>query len=85
MNRKRINDLVEPMKEGWLSLVYDYVMLIAIIIGTIPLFYREYRPLFLYFDLISGIIYMVDYVLRWMTCDLPEGLPGALAEMEAVR
>ena len=56
-------------------MVYDYVMLIAIIIGTIPLFYREYRPLFLYFDLISGIIYMVDYVLRWMTCDLRSDKP----------
>lgn len=75
MNRKRINDLVEPMKGGWLSLVYDYIMLIAIIIGTIPLFYREYRPLFVYFDLISGIIYMVDYVLRWMTCDLRSEKP----------
>ena len=63
------------MKEGWLSMVYDYVMLIAIIIGTIPLFYREYRPLFIYFDLISGIIYMVDYVLRWMTCDLRSDKP----------
>ena len=75
MNRKRINDLVEPMKGGWLSLVYDYIMLIAIIIGTIPLFYREYRPLFVYFDLISGIIYMVDYVLRWITCDLRSDKP----------
>ena len=75
MNRKKINDLVEPMKEGWLSLVYDFIMLIAIIIGTIPLFYREYRPLFVYFDLISGISYMVDYVLRWMTCDLRSDKP----------
>ena len=75
MNRKWINNMVEPMREGWLSKVYDFIMLIAIIIGTVPLLFREYRPLFLYFDLVSGIIYMVDYILRWMTCDLRTDKP----------
>ena len=75
MNRKWINDLVEPGKGGVLSQIYDCLMFVAIVLGTIPLLYREYRPLFLYFDLISGIIYMVDYVLRWMTCDLRSDKP----------
>ena len=75
MNRKWINDLVEPGKGGVLSQIYDCLMFVAIVLGTIPLLYREYRPLFIYFDLISGIIYMVDYVLRWMTCDLRSDKP----------
>ena len=75
VNRKWINDLVEPGKGGVLSQVYDCLMFVAIVLGTIPLLYREYRPLFIYFDLISGIIYMVDYVLRWMTCDLRSDKP----------
>lgn len=75
MDRKWINNLVEPMRDGWLSKIYDFVMLMAIVIGTIPLFYREYRPAFIYFDLISGIIYMVDYILRWLTCDLRSDRP----------
>ena len=31
--------------------------------------------MFLYFDVISGVIYMVDYLLRWLTCDLRSDKP----------
>ena len=75
VNRKWINDLVEPGKAGTLSQIYDYMMLVAIIIGTVPLLFREYRPLFWYFDIISGGIYLVDYLLRWITCDLRSKMP----------
>ncbi len=75
MNRKWINDLVEPRKEGVLSRTYDLVMLVAIVIGTVPLLFREQRPLFWYFDVISGAIYLVDYLLRWLTCDLRSDKP----------
>ena len=75
VNRKWINDLVEPGKGDVLSHVYDGLMLVAIIIGTVPLLFREYRPLFWYFDIISGVIYIVDYILRWMTCDLRSERP----------
>ena len=75
VNRKWINDLVEPGKAGTLSQIYDCLMLVAIVMGTIPLLFREYRLLFLYFDIFSGVIYMVDYLLRWMTCDLRSEKP----------
>ena len=67
--------MVEPRKPGVLSQVYDCLMLVAIAIGTVSLLFRDYRPLFLYFDIISGVIYMVDYLLRWMTCDLRSERP----------
>ena len=75
INRKWISDLVEPGKPGVLSQVYDCLMLVAIALGTVSLLFREYRPLFWYFDIISGVFYMVDYVLRWMTCDLRSERP----------
>lgn len=75
MNRKWISDLVEPRKSGTLSHVYDCIMIVAIVIGTVPLLFREQRPLFVYFDVISGVIYMVDYLLRWLTCDLRSDKP----------
>ena len=75
VNRKWISDLVEPGKPGVLSQVYDLLMLVAIALGTVSLLFREYRPLFLYFDIISGIIYIVDYILRWMTYDLRSEKP----------
>ena len=50
-------------------------MLVAIAMGTVPLLFRDYRPLFLYFDIFSGVIYMLDYLLRWTTCDLRSEKP----------
>ena len=75
VNRQWISDLVEPGKAGALSRVYDGLMLVAIALGTVPLLFREYRPLFWYFDIFSGIVYMVDYLFRWMTCDLRSEKP----------
>lgn len=75
INRKWISDLVEPGKAGTLSQVYDYLMFVAIVLGTLPLLFRVYRPLFWYFDIFSGVVYMVDYVLRWVTCDLRSDKP----------
>ncbi len=75
VNRKRINDLVEPGKGGVLSQLYDCLMFVAIILGTVPLLFREYRLLFWYFDIFSGVVYIVDYILRWITCDLRSDKP----------
>lgn len=75
VNRQWISDLVEPRKAGVLSRVYDGLMLVAIALGTVPLLFREYRPLFWYFDIFSSVIYIIDYLLRWMTCDLRSEKP----------
>ena len=75
ISRKWISDLVEPGKPGVISQVYDCLMLVAIALGTVSLLFREYRLLFWYFDIISGVVYIVDYLLRWMTCDLRSEKP----------
>lgn len=75
VNRKWISELVEPGEAGTLSQVYDCLMFVAIVVGTVPLLFRDYRPLFLYFDIFSAVVYMADYILRWMTCDLRSDKP----------
>ncbi len=68
--REEIYRLVEPRnKEMYASRIYDFVMLIAITIGILPLMFREQYKIFWYFDLISGICFIVDYILRWCTAD----------------
>ena len=68
--REKIHRLVEPRnKDNFASRVYDFVMLIAIAIGILPLMFRMQYELFWYFDLISGICFIVDYILRWCTAD----------------
>lgn len=68
--RKEIYRLVEPRnKENYASRLYDFVMLIVIAIGIFPLMFRTHYKIFWYFDLISGICFIVDYILRWFTAD----------------
>ncbi len=67
--RETIYGIIEPQNKKPFSGVYDMVMLLAIVIGIFPLMFRTHTKLFWYFDLISGVCFIVDYVLRWITAD----------------
>lgn len=70
--RQKIYSVVEPRyntNDGTVSRVYDWVMLVAIIIGIIPLMFREQTRLFYTFDIVSCGIFIIDYIMRWMTAD----------------
>ncbi len=68
--REKINYLIEPHKENKLSHWYDCVMLVAIAIGIFPLMFRTQFRLFWYFDIVSGLCFAIDYIFRWLTCDM---------------
>ena len=68
--REHIWDLLATRNDNLYSRIYDWVMLFAIVIGILPLIFREYHMIFWYFDLISGVCFLLDYLLRWMTADL---------------
>ncbi len=70
MTREYIKELIEPRNDSSYSRIYDWIMLAAIVVGIIPLLFREQSTLFWYFDLISGWCFVVDYLLRWITADL---------------
>ena len=67
--REYISTVIEPHNENKYSRVYDSLMLVAIVIGIYPLMFRHQTTLFWYFDLISGICFIIDYILRWITAD----------------
>ena len=70
LKREKLYRVVEPRnKENYSSRVYDIVMLIAIAMGILPLMFRTQVRLFWYFDLISAICFIIDYLLRWCTAD----------------
>lgn len=70
INRACIRELIEPKKGTLSSRMYDSIMLAAIVVGILPLMYREQPTLFWYFDLISGLCFLGYYLLRWITADL---------------
>ena len=68
--REKIYTVIEPRNDEYLaSKVYDAIMLIAIAIGIFPLMFRTHYWFFWWFDLISGVCFIIDYILRWSTAD----------------
>ena len=77
--REKIYKIVEPQNNGYSSKGYDLVMLIAIVIGILPLMFRTQYRIFWFFGLISGVCFMIDYLLRWCTADLESKRKGKMA------
>lgn len=72
--RKRIFEIVEVAKKGdQLSDWYDAIMLFFIIVSIAPLMFKESRPILNVTDMASVIVFIIDYILRWITADYKLG------------
>ena len=69
--RKRVYSIIEPVNDGdKLSSIYDFIMMLTIIISLIPLAFKETNLLFQCFDYITVTIFAIDYILRLICADL---------------
>lgn len=72
--RKRIFEIIEQGKKGdRASVVYDIVMLVAIAISIVPLMFVEEHSAFRVVELVTVILFIIDYLLRWITADFRMG------------
>ena len=68
--RKRIYEIIERGEDGGRAgLVYEVIMLIAITASIIPLMFVKECPAFLIIEVITVSIFIIDYILRWITAD----------------
>lgn len=68
--RKRIYEIIEVGTEkDRTSRFYDFFMIITIFVSIIPLAFKTQYALFNYVDKITVIIFMADYLLRFLTAD----------------
>lgn len=70
MTRKELYEIIE-IDEGtnvW-SHLYDVCMFIIIILSVVPLMFWEYHPQFYYLEFFTTTIFIIDYILRWITAD----------------
>lgn len=68
--RKRIYEIIEPAQKGdRASVVYDIMMLITITASILPLTFAKEYPIFRIIELVTVTIFIIDYVLRWITSD----------------
>ena len=72
--KKRIYEIIEQGKRGdKLSIAYDILMLIAIVISIIPLMFVKAYPIFRIIEIVTVTLFIVDYILRWITADIRLG------------
>lgn len=68
--RKRLYEIIEVSQDNnRINLSYDILMMCAIIISIIPLAFKQSFPLFYYTDIITTILFIIDYALRLVTAD----------------
>lgn len=74
MTRKAIYVIIEKDDGSnvW-SHLYDVFMFVVIILSVVPLMFWDYRPIFTYIELFTTTIFIIDYILRWVTADYKLG------------
>ncbi len=68
--RKRLYEIIEISKDNdKISTAYDILMLLAIIISIVPLAFKSTNSFFHIVDIITAILFIIDYVFRLITAD----------------
>lgn len=72
--RKRLFEVIELSRDdNKLSRIYDLAMLCIIIVSLIPLTFKNTNSLFMIMERVSTVIFIVDYILRFLTADYKMG------------
>ncbi len=79
--RKKIYYLVEGKQRTSIGVIYQIVMFLAILLCLTPLMFREQRPLFVHFQILSCAMFIFDYLARWITADMRTEQKGFMAFM----
>lgn len=68
--RKRLHEIISASNgNDKLSSVYDILMMTVIIVSIIPLVFKQSFAAFEIIDKICVSIFIIDYLLRWITAD----------------
>ena len=80
MIRKRIFEIIEKSEgDDTISAVYDYFMILVIIASLVPLAFKADNTVFRIMDKVTVAIFIVDYILRWLTADHKYSKKGVLS------
>lgn len=78
--RERIYQIIEKSEgDDRLSHIYDIFMLIVIAVSLIPLAFKTDNAVFYIVDKVAMVIFIIDYLLRWMTADFKFGKKNVLS------
>lgn len=73
--RHRLYLIVTPYNNNssWDSRIYDYFQLVAIVLSLVPLAFRKYTPFFAAIEYSCVSLFILDYLLRWLTANYKMG------------
>ena len=78
--RKRLYEIIEVSRDNdKVSMSYDIAMMCAIIISIVPLAFKETNKFFYYTDIVTTVLFIVDYILRLITADYKLNKSGVMA------
>lgn len=67
--RRMIYRMVSTTESGRGSTVYSAFMILTILVSLLPLAFKQSNDLFFYIEYVSACLFILDYLLRWLTCD----------------
>ena len=68
--RKRLYEIIEDNREDdAYGIAYNSFMMAVIFISIIPLAFKGTNRLFFCINAVTAVIFIIDYLLRWMTAD----------------
>ena len=77
MIRQKIYDIVELKEVNSLaSRLYNQFMLILVVISMLPLAFKEDYAIFTITDVVVVSVFVLDYLLNWLTADIRFGQRG---------
>ena len=77
MIRQKIYDIVELKEVNSLaSRLYNQFMLILVVISMLPLAFKEDYAIFAITDVVVVSVFIIDYLLNWLTADIRFGQRG---------
>ena len=66
--RKTLFQIIEPhQQESFIEEAYDIFMIFVILSSLIPLTSKSHSGIFMWIDIVSTIIFIIDYILRLVT------------------
>ena len=78
--RQKIFEIIErDENDNLISKLYDRIMQVAIFVSIIPLMFRGQNVIFTTIESVVTILFVTDYLLRWLTADLRSKKKGIWA------
>lgn len=58
--------------EGRCAVLYNTFMFVVVIASLLPLMMMHFHPWFIEVDIVTTLIFVIDYLARWYICDMPK-------------